>query len=43
MAPPEIFPALATAVPADYQREVGRKLVHWTTRAAGGLRSDRIP
>ena len=36
MAPPEILPALAKAVAADYRREVGRKLVHWTTRAAGG-------
>ncbi len=43
MAPPEILPALARAVSADYQREVGRKLLHWRTRAAGGLRSERIP
>lgn len=41
MAPPEIFAPLARAVSADYRREVGRKLVHWTTRAAGGLRGER--
>ena len=42
MAPPEIFPALAKAIAADYRREVGRKLVHWTTRAAGGARGEGV-
>jgi galactokinase len=42
MAPPEILPALGRAVAADYRREVGRKLVHWTTRAAGGARREVI-
>lgn len=42
MAPPEILPALAKAMAADFRREVGRKPVSWTTRPAGGARGERV-